>query len=153
MLTMKHKFIVFGLLLCFSLSGLAQDKFVLTGSKKGQNLTFKLINNLIVIPVEVNGRELNFILDTGVDRSILFNLESEDSLRLKKVKRIKIRGLGEGERLTGLVSSENKFRIGKIVNPDHKVYAISSDEFDLSGRMGIEVNGIIGSELFRDFIV
>ena len=32
-----------------------------------QSISFKLINSLIVIPVEVNGETLSFILDTGMN--------------------------------------------------------------------------------------
>ena len=39
--------------------------------KKAPN--FKLINNLIIIPVEVNGVTLSFLLDTGVSKPIIFN--------------------------------------------------------------------------------
>ena len=53
-----------------------------------QKLSFQLINNIIVIPVEVNNTKLSFILDTGVDKTILFSLSENDSLGLKNVKKI-----------------------------------------------------------------
>jgi hypothetical protein len=39
-----------------------------------QRVSFQLINNLIVIPVAINSQELSFILDTGVHRTVIFNL-------------------------------------------------------------------------------
>ncbi|MDC1324202.1 retropepsin-like domain-containing protein [Polaribacter sp.] len=40
-----------------------------------------------MIPVEVNNTKLSFILDTGVDKTILFSLSENDSLGLKNVKK------------------------------------------------------------------
>ena len=47
--------------LCTTLS-FSQDKFRIIGGGKQQSMSFKLINNLIVIPVEVNGSEFNFFI-------------------------------------------------------------------------------------------
>ncbi len=58
---------------------------------------FKLINNLIVIPVEINGVELSFLLDTGVTKPIIFNfLNIAEDLQINQTDKIYIRGLGEG---------------------------------------------------------
>jgi hypothetical protein len=50
-------------------------------------------------------------------------------------------------------SRNNTLKLGKIFNNEHMVYAIYSKEFDLSSRLGVDINGIIGGDLFRDFIV
>ena len=55
----------------------AQDGFVLENSEKTV-IKFKLINNLIFIPMTVNGVELNFLLDSGVAETLLFSLENKD---------------------------------------------------------------------------
>ncbi len=141
------------LLLFFSLSSFAQDKFNLLEGKENYSLNFKMINNLIIIPIEVNGHELNFLLDTGVDNSLLLNLKLTDSLNLKNTEEIRLKGLGEGEYLEAIKSRNNRFKLGKIFNNNHMVYAIYSEELDLSSRLGIDINGIIGGDLFRDFIV
>jgi hypothetical protein len=52
--------------------------FTLASNKKHQKIRFELINNLIIIPVEINGVELTFILDSGVSKPILFNLSQSD---------------------------------------------------------------------------
>jgi len=131
----------------------SQDAFKIIGGQESYAMPFKLINNLIVIPIKVNGSELNFLLDTGVNNSIMFNLSIEDSLKLKNTQKVRLRGLGEGEYLDGIKSTKNRFRIGKIVNGYHMVYLIPGKEFDLSTSLGININGIIGGDLFHDFIV
>jgi len=145
--------IFFCVLFCVVLQVNSQDKFRIIGNSKYEAMPFKLINNLIVIPVEVNGSKLNFLLDTGVNNSIMFNLTVEDSLKLKETEKIRIGGLGEGGSMDAIKSSKNFFSLGDIANGNHMVYLIPGKEFDLSSKMGITINGIIGGDLFRDFIV
>ena len=141
------------LFICTTRQGYTQDKFQIIGQSKHESMSFKMINNLIVIPIEVNGSELNFLLDTGVDNTIMFNLSIEDSLKLKETEKVRLRGLGEGTYLNGIRSGKNFFSLKKIKNANHMIYLIPGKEFDLSSRMGIIINGIIGGDLFRDFIV
>ncbi len=67
-------------------------------------MTFSLVNNLIVIAGEINGKKLNFLLDTGIKKTILFNLKFEDSIQLRNVQKIQLRGLGEGQPINALTS-------------------------------------------------
>ena len=64
---MLRKYIVILILLfcCFSFSGIAQT-YQLPAGKKYHKVKFELINNLMVIPIDVNGTELSFVLDSGV---------------------------------------------------------------------------------------
>ena len=73
--------------------GLTQG-FELPNGKKYEKVNFKLINNLIIIPIEVNGAKLSFILDSGVSKPILFNVSDKDSIQLRNVSEITISGLG-----------------------------------------------------------
>ena len=131
----------------------SQDTFKIIGGQESYAMSFKLINNLIIIPVKVNSSELNFLLDTGVNNTIMFNLSVEDSLKLKNTQKIRLRGLGEGDYIDAIKSTNNQFRIGKIANGYHMIYLIPGKEFDLSSSLGVNINGIIGGDLFRDFIV
>ncbi len=131
----------------------AQDLFNIIGGEQKTVQPFRLVNNLIIISVKVNGSDLNFLLDTGVNKTILFNLSIEDSLKLRNPQKIKIKGLGDGDYLDAIKSGNNNFRIGNIVNSNHMIYLISGKEFDLSSQLGVNINGIIGGDLFRDFIV
>lgn len=127
--------------------------FQLAAGKESQRLGFELINNLIVIPLEVNGAKLSFILDSGVSKPILFNLSGQDSIQLKNVKEITIRGLGEGDPIKALSSEGNSFRLKDIFNKDQQLYVILDRDMNFSPTLGIPIHGIIGYELFRDFVV
>ena len=160
---LRYKTLVFSLLrslvkyiallfLCLPLLGVGQG-FALPEGERSQRLKFQLINNLIVIPIEVNGAKLSFLLDSGVSKPILFNLSDQDSIALNNVSEITIRGLGEGEPIKALSSSGNQFRLKKIVNSQQQLYVVLDRKMNFSPALGIPIHGIIGYDLFRDFVV
>ena len=118
-----------------------------------QKVKFKLVNNLIVFPVAVNGVELTFLLDSGVSKPILFNLSDQDSIPINNVSEIIIKGLGGSEPIKALSSTNNTFRIGNAENSGQLLYVVMDRELNLSPKLGLPVHGIIGYDLFRDFVV
>ena len=92
------RLILYIFVLLLHTSVLSQGKFQFQGKNTDkQEVSFKLINNLIIIPLEVNGHKLSFILDTGVNKTILFNGIASDSISLNNVNSFFVRGLGSGE--------------------------------------------------------
>ncbi len=148
------KIILYIIALFFCSSVYSQREFKFYGKNKNkQELSFKLINNLIVIPLEINGHNLSFILDTGVNKTILFNLSKNDSIGLNNVKKVFIRGLGDGEPIEALLSKGNDFRIKNILSSNQQLYVVLKDAFNLSAKMGTTIHGIIGYDLLKDVIV
>jgi hypothetical protein len=127
--------------------------FELPEGKESQRIRFQLVNNLIVVPMTVNGAKLSFILDTGVSKPILFNLSGQDSVELKDVSEITIRGLGEGEPIKALSSLGNSFRLKDLVNNDQELYVVMDHKLNFSPSLGIPIHGIIGYDLFRNHVV
>ncbi len=147
----RKLFFFLSILLVFNTQ--AQGSFQFYGSnKKKQSVKFKLINNLIVLPLEINGKELNFILDTGVNKTIFFNLSQNDSIGLKNIQTISLQGLGGGKAVDALLSKNNRFRIKNLISNNEDLYVILKDNFDLSGKMGITIHGIIGYNLLKSVI-
>src|SRR5210317_1061937 len=122
-------------------------------SDERATVPFKLVNNMIVVQASINGKELSFLVDTGIKKSILFNVKFSDSLVLKNIESLKLRGLGEGDAINAVSSSGNLFRCHGIINPALSLFMITDNLFDLSAKMGIDVHGIIGGDLFDDFVV
>lgn len=148
------KLLTFIFLYFFSvISPVAQEKFVIDGNKKEFKVPVELVNDLMIIPVEINGVELFFLLDTGVSSTILFSLGERDSLDLKNTEVIYIRGLGEGEPIKAMKSSGNKVRIGDSFNKSLNLYLVFDNPISLSNRIGVPVHGIIGNDFFKDFVV
>jgi len=139
--------------LFFSGVTFSQTSFQFVSEAKKQTISFKLVSNLIIIPIEVNDKKLNFILDSGVGTTILFNIEKKDSVNLRNVKPVKLKGLGNAEPVDAILSTNNKFKIKDIVSGNQKLYVIFNDFFDLSSKLGTTIHGIIGYNLLRDLLI
>jgi hypothetical protein len=144
--------LIFLFIVALPFKGGAQD-FRLADGEKFEKIKFELINNLIIIPIEVNGIELSFILDSGVRKPILFNLSERDSISLNNVSEISIQGLGNGDPIKALISKGNTFKIKDVTNENQQLYVVLDKEMNFSPRLGIPIHGIIGYDLFRDFVV
>lgn len=138
---------------CYTQGYLHAQRFKLPEAKKAEKINFQLLNNLIIIPLEVNGVALSFVLDSGVNKPILFNLANQDSIPLNNVSEVSIKGLGEGEAINALRSHGNSFRLGNIKNFSQELYVVMDADINFSTSLGIPVHGIIGFDLFRDFVV
>jgi len=146
--------VIFSVILLFVWTkAFSQGSFKFANASERQSISFKLLNNLIVFPIEVNGRPLNFILDSGVGATLLFNLNSKDSVLLHNMAKIKLQGLGSEESVEAILSKGNLFTFGNIRGFNQSLYLIMDDSFDLSSRLGITVHGIIGYEILKDFVV
>lgn len=130
------------------------DTVYFTSNRKKVNIPFKLVHNLIVIPVQINtSQSLNFILDSGVRHTLITRLYFSDSLDLKDASKITIKGLGEGHDIGAYFSTGNHMYMNGIRGDNHSVYVLMEDVFNLSTRMGMPVHGIIGYDIFKNFIV
>ncbi|MBT8393762.1 MAG: PDZ domain-containing protein [Bacteroidia bacterium] len=142
------------LLFFLAVNGFSQGKFELQDNKESDKIRFKLINNLLVIPVEINGAELTFLLDSGVRKPIIFNfLNATDSLEINEPEIIYLRGLGEGEPIEAIRSRNNIVKIGNAININQNLFAVFNEQLNFAPRLGIPIHGIIGYDLFKDFIV
>ena len=147
----KYIVLFFGLLSVLSLK--AQSDFLIENNHKKVTIPFKLINNLVFIPIKVNGVELNFLLDSGVEETILFSMEEMQEVSFNNIEKIKLRGLGSEEEIEGLKSTNNILETHGIKSSNHLVYIILDQSFNLSSHIGIPVNGIIGHKFFKNNLV
>jgi hypothetical protein len=129
-----------------------QGQFNLPGKQKDK-IKFKFINNLMVVPIEINGVELSFLLDTGVSKPILFNIVNTDALQMKNVETIFLRGLGSGETVRALRSKNNFVKVGNAVNVNQELYVVFDQDINFTPKLGVPIHGIIGYSLFKDFVV
>ena len=131
----------------------AQSGFRFPDKQRRVIIPFEFINNLIVIPVDVNGVALNFLLDTGVDETILFSLEDRE-VSFNNVQRVKLKGLGSQEAVEGLKSSGNVLSVkNALTDANHELYIILDTDLNLSVDVGVPVNGILGYQFFKEHLV
>ncbi|KAA1246736.1 pepsin/retropepsin-like aspartic protease family protein [Aquimarina sp. RZ0] len=139
------------MLVSFTLIG--QEGFELPLRVKNSKINFQLANNLIIIPVELNGVSLSFIMDTGVGSTILFSIDNRKSLELNNASKIYLRGLGNDESVEAVKSFGNTLKIGDAISADHTVFMIFDKSINFSPQMGFPIHGIIGYDFFRKFIL
>jgi hypothetical protein len=138
-------------LLFFSLgTAWGQSEFHLANHKQQVVIPFKLINNLVFIPIKVNGEELTFLLDTGVEETILFSLDDQEQIKFFQVEKIKLKGLGSKEAIDAYQSSKNTLDANGYIDESHVLYLVLDQEFNFSSQVGIPVNGIIGYQFFKN---
>ncbi|MEP2936944.1 MAG: aspartyl protease family protein [Gilvibacter sp.] len=137
----------------FTVFGYSQSRFELPKGTDQEKIPFTLMSNLVIIPVEINGVALDFLLDTGVNATILFSLENKDSIELNNASPIKLRGLGNGKPIEAVKSTQNTLSVGNAVNRNQTVFIIFDQELNFSPRLGKAVHGIIGYDFFKDFVV
>lgn len=143
--------LLFFLISIFSLSGQEEFKFETDIDKV--SIPFKFINNLIFIPIKVNGIELNFLLDSGVEETILFSMEDKKEVNFFNVEKIALKGLGSNESIEGLKSTNNILETKGLKSVNHLIYIVLDQKFNLSSHVGIPVNGIIGYHFFNNNLV
>jgi len=127
----------------------AQNGFQLENGKKS-TIHFQLINNLIFIPININGVDLTFLLDSGVHQTLLFSL-TDEKIDFKQAEKMNFTGLGEDYEIEGFKSINNRIKIGDdFLDNQHTIYILSNGNIDLSKHVGIPVNGIIGYNFFKN---
>ena len=137
----------------FNLSVFSQGGFELQNGKNDK-IRFRLINNLIVIPVSINGISLSFLLDTGVSKPIIFNFFNlKDELSIHETELLFLQGLGNDKPIEALRSTNNTVIIGEAVNLNQDLFAIIDASINFAPSLGIPIHGIIGYDIFKDFVV
>ena len=145
------------IILCFfiisSLPVFAQDEFQFEKGTEKVIIPFKLINNLIFIPLKVNNVELYFLLDSGVEETILFSMEEKKEVSFFNVEKITLRGLGSETSIEGLKSTNNTLEVNGLISYNHLLYIVLDQSFNLSSHIGIPVNGIIGYHFLKSNLI
>ena len=122
--------------------------------EKRITIKFKSASNLIIIPVNINDSDtLNFILDTGVRYPIITELPFVNKLKLNYMMPVEVKGLGEGDSITAYRSGNNTLRIDGLTARNQEVQMVIAEDFQISHMLGIPVHGLIGFNLFKDYIV
>lgn len=141
--------------LCFSfLKGSAQDgKYTLRSNSGKAKISFQNINNLIVIPVTLNGYPLRFILDTGVGTSIVTEPGICDLAGIKRDEQIKLPVLGTTDSVQASYARNISIAVSALQGENMDLIILEDSDLDLSGHLGTTVHGILGNEIFHDFFI
>ena len=116
---------------------------------------FELQRNLLVVRALLNGfGPYNFLLDTGVGMSIITSADLAESLHLRRGQQFRVVGAGGVDSgLQAYQTDSVRVELPGAVAPHLSWLVLSSDVLNLSGYVGVPIHGILGSELFRSFVV
>jgi hypothetical protein len=121
--------------------------------KKHYKIKFTNFNNLIIVEANLNGKPLNFLLDTGVDKTVLFGIEGDEEQIKKNSKKITIKGVSGKKQAYAYKNINNTLEIGNLKDTNHDVYVIFDKAFNISDKIGYKVQGVIGYNFFKNHIV
>lgn len=152
-----------GLILTFILLGtyavsLSQEArtlgLALPEGRKKVKIPFEIHDNLIVIPVVLNGSlPLNFILDTGVRTAILTEKSLGDMIDMDYSRKIQFYGPGGDNLVEAYIASSISIEMPGIKGVGHAILVLDKDYLQLQNFIGTPVHGILGYEVFSRFIV
>lgn len=152
---MIQKFI-FGLIFFWLPHFLAAQNlgFVLTDKQTKVSIPIQICNNLVVVPVVLNGRlPLKFILDTGVRTTILTEKAFSDFLHLSYARKYSIAGPGGQKLIDAYVANNVTIDMMGVHGEGHAMLVLDQDYLELRNYLGTDVHGILGYEVFSRFIV
>lgn len=139
------------LLLCTASWSSPKAGFYLPDSVQSVTLKYKVVNNLILLPVTINDTiKLNLILDTGCRNLVLFGKRFQKLFKLQPGSRIQFSGLGDGQPVYGKLSLNNAVSIGEAIGSDIPVVVVPDQ--NLFGSY-VQVHGVIGYDIFTKFEV
>lgn len=132
----------------------AQTEFEFSGNRSRALIPFTKARGLVVLPVKINGKgPFNFILDSGVGNMVITNPKLKDSLNLQYLRKIKLAGLGEGSDIDAFSSPFLNVKIAGVQAKSISAAVLDDDIFNLSSYAGIQVDGLIGYDFFKSFLV
>jgi hypothetical protein len=130
------------------------QEFELKTNRKKDAIGFKLVKNLIIIPIYINDKgPFNFILDTGVGPLVVTDPGILSSVDMKDARTIKLSGLGKGQEVEAYVTNALKVDVGKASMEHIPAAVLKEDIFNLSNFVGIHIHGLIGYYVFNSFVV
>lgn len=118
-------------------------------------LPFLLQRNLIIVPIWLNQKgPYNFILDTGINTSLITEPTLREELNLSVSGRFLVAGAGEEKPLEAFQIPSIAVRFSEGVEaPSLNFLMLSDDVLNLSGYVGMPVHGLLGADVFRSFVV
>lgn len=123
--------------------------FYLPEPAEETTMRYKSINNLIVLPVTINGNlHLNLVLDTGTRNIVLFGKRFQHLFHFIPARNVRFSGMGSGKPVNGKLSISNKVELASVIGENISLVVVPNKNI-FSGRLNID--GIIGYDIFQKF--
>lgn len=146
-------FVLFFNLTAILLANIGYSQKSLTTKNEKIKIPFELTHNLIIVDVNFNGIPLKMIADTGSEMNILFSFPEKDSVVLSQTDIIQIKGVGKGASIEAYLSKKNNIKIKEYEDINFEIVLIPNQDISIINKLGIPVNGILGSNFFKQYLV
>ena len=114
-------------------------------------IPFEMVTRHIIVKVKINNsRPLSFVFDTG-DKVGIIDLNRAKELGLKLGREVRVGGAGPGQ-LVGATVEDSSWSLEGLNNFSQPVMLALPLE-SLSTRSGYDLDGIIGSDFIKQFVV
>jgi hypothetical protein len=128
--------------------------YQIAGNHKRIPVLFENLNNLVVIPVKINGLlPSKFILDSGVALTILTQKEICNLLDIPCDRKVSLPVIGTLDSVTGCISTGVRIDLPGVRSLGQNLVVLDEDYLNLKNFLGNNVQGIIGYDLFRNFVI
>lgn len=118
------------------------------------DIPFEYKNNFIIVKVTFNDIfPLKFIFDTGAEHTILTRREITDLLQINYERQFTLKGSDLKTDLYAYLATGVSLSIHNLVAVNRPILVLEEDYFRFEQYGGIEVQGILGADLFRRFVV
>lgn len=144
---------LFFLLCSLLVASTAQAQLSLPDNKR-VDIRFEYINGFIVVPVVFNGIfQLNFIFDTGAEHTILAQRAITDLLQVNYQRRFTLLGADMRTELYAYLAPSVSIKVGPLLYRNRPILVLEEDYLRFSDYIGMEVQGILGADFFRRYVV
>ena len=128
--------------------------FELDNKNSVVSIPFELKNNLILVNVVLEGViPLKFIVDTGVSSTVLIEREFADIIGLKSDRSITLVGAAGMREVEAFIINQVSVNLEGISGYNIPMMVLKEDYLNLDSSLGVKVHGILGYDLFKNFIV
>lgn len=128
--------------------------FKLSQNSKKIEVPFEYENNFIIVNVLFNNfLPLRFIFDTGAEHTILTKREISDLMAINYTRKFSIMGADLTTVLTAYLTQNIDLTMGRFKALNKNILVLDDDYFKFDEFAGIDVQGIIGADLFRRYVV
>ncbi len=118
------------------------------------DIPFEYKNNLMVVNLVFNGVfPLEFIFDTGAEHTIFSKKKITDLLGIKYHRKFTIYGSDMNVKLIAYLVRGIQLKIADLTLSNHSMLVLEKDYFHFEEIAGMTIHGILGSDVFRSFIV
>ncbi|HEU5290123.1 MAG TPA: aspartyl protease family protein [Cyclobacteriaceae bacterium] len=114
-------------------------------------IRYTCINNLIVLPLVINGNlKVNLVLDTGTRNIVLFGKRFEKLLEFVPNRNVQFTGMGTGKQVYGKLSIDNQVKLTSLIGERISLVVVPNKNVFINTP---KVDGIIGYDIFQKFEV